>query len=258
MMKLTKRISSLVCAVVLTLCTSVAVLAQGSYNLIDDANLFSSEQTSEIQQKLYDLSEKTDWNIVVYTNNNYVESYDMDYEYNDYYDSQNFGENGVLFVIDRGYDNRIIITKGEAMYYFSDERMDAVKSEMKPYLIAEDWYGATLKFIECTDDYFTSGEGTSNIHIEENIVIYVIKNYGIVIGLVSLGVAALSVVFVFLRYKNNGKKGTYDLKSNSNVNLTDRQDIFLHKTVTVHTDADHDSHGGGSSGGSSHGSSGSF
>ena len=266
MMKLAKRVSTLVCVVLLTFCTSVAVFAQGNYDLIDDAYLFTYEETSEIEQELSDLSAETGWHIVVYTNYNSVESDDMDYEYNNYYDEQGFGEDGVLFVIDRGYDNRIIITKGDAMYYFSDERMTDIKSQLKPYLVDEDWYGATLKFIECTEDYYTrgvpEGEGTTNIYIEENLFIYTLKNYGIIIGIVAIAIAALSVVFVHLRYKNHGKQGTYDLKSNSNVNLTDRQDIFLHKTVTVHTESSSSSGGGRSGGGggrsSSHGSSGSF
>lgn len=264
MMKYTKRISALVCAVILTFCTSVAVFAQGNYDLIDDAHLFTYEETSEIEQELSDLSAETGWHIVVYTNYNSVESDDMDYEYNNYYDEQGFGEDGVLFVIDRGYDNRIIITKGDAMYYFSDERMTDIKSELKPYLVDEDWYGATLKFIECAEDYYTNGvpegEGTTNIYNEENIFIYTLKNYGIIIGIVSVAIAALCVVFVILLYKNNGKQKTYDLKANSNVHLTDKQDIFLNKTVTVHTESSSSSGGGRSGGGrsSSHGSSGSF
>jgi len=67
---------------------------------------------------------------------------------------------------------------------------------------------------------------------------------------------------VYLRYKDNGKKGTYDLNANSVVNITDSHDEFLNKTVTVRTDpppsSDSGSSSSGGGGGSSHGSSGSF
>ena len=55
--------------------------------------------------------------------------------------------------------------------------------------------------------------------------------------------------------KNSGKEGTYDLRSNSVTNLTERQDIFLTKHVTVTTESSSSS--GGSSGGSSSGGGGS-
>lgn len=265
MMKHTKRISALMCAMLLIICTSFSAFALTDYKLIDDAKLFSSSQTKEINQALADASSTTGWSVIVYTNTKGVSSSKMEDTYNDYYDKQDFGRNGVLFVIDRGQDNRIIITKGDAMYYFSDQRMDDIKSELKPFLQKEDWYGATMKFIECTEEYYLFGEddyGTyHNVEIKSDSSGSIVR-FIIPCIIISLGVAVLAVVFVSLRYKHHGKSGTYDLRANSTTKLLDRQDVFLTKSVSVTTIQSSSSSGGrssgGRSGGSSHGSSGSF
>lgn len=267
-MKYTKRISALFCAVMLTLCSGIYAFA-ASYTLIDDAMLFDSEQTEILMQEMERIGEKTGWEIVVYTNTNYVDSDDMEYYYNQFYDDNGFSKDGVIFVIDRGYDNRVINTKGDAMYYFSDERMTGIKSELKPYLVDEDWYGATMKFLEVTESYYDDGkpegEEFTNVKLAEkeaNPLIYALKHYGIIAGVIGLAAATITVIIIGHRYKNNGKEGTYDLHANSKTNLTDKQDIFLRKSVTVVNESSSSSSDGSShsssGGGSSHGSSGSF
>ena len=82
-----------------------------------------------------------------------------------------------------------------------------------------------------------------------------LKHYGIIFGIVALVIATIVVLIVAHKYKNSGKEGTYDLRSNSVTNLTERQDIFLTKHVTVTTESSSSSDG--SSGGSSSGGGGS-
>ena len=74
MMKQTKRISALMCAMLLIICTSFSAFALTDYKLIDDAKLFSSSQTKEINQALADASSTTGWSVIVYTNTKGVSS----------------------------------------------------------------------------------------------------------------------------------------------------------------------------------------
>lgn len=264
-MKYTKRLSALVCAVLLTFCTSIAVFAEASYKLNDSADLFTSDQDATIEDQLYEVSDLTGWDVIIYTNERGVDSYDMEEVCNDFYDIAGFGKNddlrGIMLTVDMGSREMYILTKGDTMYYFNDDRVDEILDDVTYYLSDDEYYEAAQAFIEDVEYYYNAGKpeggSTDNIKIEENILIYTLKHYGIVIGIVALAIGALSVVFVHLRYKNHGKQGTYDLKANSNVNLTDRQDIFLHKTVTVHTESSSSSGGGHSGGGggrsSSHG-----
>lgn len=269
MIKFIEKVSAVLCAAVLALGTVTSAFAYGSYTLCDDAMLFDDSQTQKLENMMHDLGEKTGWEVVVYTNTNYVDADDMEYYYNDYYDRKSFSDDCVMLVFDTGYDSRIINTYGDAMYYFSDERMDEIKSDMKPYLDSRDWYSATVQFLETTQDYFEQGKpedgSFSNIEINanerksENPLLYVLSEYWVIFIVISLIAGISSVVFVYLRYKNQGRQGTYDLRANSITNLNEKDDVFLYKNVTVVNES---TRSGGSSGGSnrgsSHGSSGSF
>ncbi len=274
MIKYTKKLSALACAVILVAFSTVTFFASGNeyYSLTDDAHIFTEAQISEFSEKMEAIGQKTGWQIIVHTSLDGIDSYDMDRYYNDeYYDTQSFEENSVMLVIDVASDNRIILTHGDVVEYFSDERMSVIKSEMKPYLLADDMYQATLTFLETTEEFFDEGADTSgsfdnyvdtteNRLREENKLLYVLKNYGIIMGVVAVVVGGIVVIVVYNKYKNNGKSGTYDLHANSVTNLTEKEDIFMHQTVTSRTIPRSTSSGGGSSGssGSSHGSSGSF
>ncbi len=279
MMKTTKRISALLFAVVLMLCTSISVFAVNEYTLIDDANLFTYDETVQIEEAMSELSEKTGWEIVVYTNENYVNADDMTAYYNDFYDSNDFKDDGIIFVIDMGYGNRVINTEGEAEKYFPVAEMDELKYSLLPYLNDNDFYSATMEFIKVTGEIYDRGvpiDGDySNIYepatndyayyddyeYEKEPFTNIIAACGWGILLIALVVATACLLIVVVRYKNHGKYGTYDLNANSNVRLKHKEDIFLYKTVTVteerDDDDDHD-FGSSSSDSDSCGSSGSF
>lgn len=271
-MKCTKRISAFICAVLLTLCTGVCAFAESDYKLIDDAYLFSTDETSSIESELIRVSNETGWDVIIYTNLNSVEKEDMEDTCNRYYDDHNFGKgdrkSGVFLTIDMGSREMYIITKGEAMYYFSDDRVDDIVSDVAGYLKQDDYYSAAYSFTEDVENYYISGEPESgdfsNVELAEkeaNPLLYVLKHYGIIAGVVALAAATVTVLLISHRYKHNGKDGTYDLHSNSVTNLTARQDIFLHKSVSVVNESSNSSgssssrsHSGGSS---SHGGGGS-
>lgn len=262
-MKYTKRVSALFCAVMLILCTTVSVFAQASGVITDNAELFTESEKAELQSQLDALSEKTGWMAVIYTNYDGYSSDEIKPHSNRYY-ADNYGKTtaGVMLTIDmegRAVDFR---TKGDAMYYFSDNRMDTILDDVQSALKNGLYYDAATLFISYSSQYYDDGipEGESNENIdiqekEDNALLYVLKHYGIIFGIVALVIATIVVLIVAHKYKNSGKEGTYDLRSNSVTNLTERQDIFLTKHVTVTTESSSSS--GGSSGGSSSGGGGS-
>ena len=262
-MKYTKRISALFCAVMLMLCTSVCVFAQASGVITDNATLFTESEKAELQSQLDALSEKTGWMAVIYTN---YEGYDADNikPYTTRYYADNYGKTtaGVMLTIDMSGRAVDLRTKGDAIYYFSDNRVDTILDDVQGCLKEGLYYDAATLFISYSSQYYDAGipEGESNENIdiqekEDNALLYVLKHYGIIFGIVALVIATIVVLIVAHKYKNSGKEGTYDLRSNSVTNLTERQDIFLTKHVTETTDSSSSS--GGSSGGSSSGGGGS-
>ena len=276
MIKITKRLSVLICSIILVAVSSVTFFAQSTYVLADDASIFSQQETTTLSELMQSIGEETGWQIIVHTSNDNISSDNMETYYNNtYYDGQDFEYDSVMLVIDNASNNRIILTHGTAMEYFDDDRMTEIKSRMKPYLSQGDMYNATLEFLNTTEEFYSNGiteDGSyDNVTINENYekqknpLLYTLSHYGVIIGVVAVIAGGVSVLIVYLRYKDNGKKGTYDLNANSVVNITDSHDEFLNKTVTVRTDpppssdsGSSSSGGGGGGGGSSHGSSGSF
>lgn len=259
MMKYTKRASALVCAILLVLCTSVTVFAEALYKLNDAADIFTPDEDTIIEEQLNEATEITGWEVVIYTNTRNTPSYEMEDVCNNFYDVADFGvgedKSGVMLTIDMASREMYILTKGDAMYYFDDERLDDILDNVVYYLADDEYYEAAQAFIDDVKLYHSSGKpengSYSNVYIAGedefdggDVAFMVLIAFGV--GLVA---AVLSVVFVSLRYKNHGKAGTYDLRSNSTVHLTDKQDIFLHKSVTVHTESS-SSGSGRSSGGS--------
>lgn len=264
MLKITKRFSAVLIAILIAVCVPLCVFAQSKGVITDNAYLFSDEEQAELQSQLDDLSQKTGWMAVIYTN---YDGYDSDeiWTHSNQYYAENYGKttDGVMLNIDMSGRAVDFCTKGGAMNYFSDNRVDIVLDDVQSYLSDDEYYYAGEIFINYVSHYYDEGipEGESNNNIEmqekeDNPLWYVVNHYLIIILLVSCGISALVVVFVKVRYKKNGKANIYDLHSNSNVNLTNSTDTFLHKSVSV-TTVSSSSSSGGSSGGHSSGGGGS-
>lgn len=265
MITLSKRISALLCAVILMVCTSSVAFAESTQKLIDDAGLLTSSEQQELTQKLVETSEETGWDLVVYTNYNGVSKEKMERYTNEYYDNHNLGigdkKSGVILNIDMGSRELYMITKGEAMYYFSDSRNDEILDDIQACLKSKNYNKAVNDFVDFSYSYYCQGilEGDSNNNIKinqkhDNPVLYSLLHYGIIAILVGVVVGFVVALIINRKYKHNGKEGTYDLHQNSVTNLNVSNDTFITKSVsvrTIETSSSRSSSSGG--GGSSHG-----
>ena len=256
MMNVTKRLSAILAAMIMVFCTPLFVFAAGQTELRDDAELFTSEEETQLQAELDAFVQKTGWVAVIYTNNEGKTEDNIKPFANRYY-ADKYGKTtaGVILTIDmegRAIDFR---TKGDAMYYFGDGRVNTLLDNVQYDMKQGNYYSAAEQFLYYVDHYYDEGvdddESNENIDLQEkedNKFLYVVKHYGIVIAGGSIIVAVIVVIVVKNRYKHNGKAGTYDLKKNSKTMLTDKKDIFLTKHVSVtRIRSDSDSSGGSSS-----------
>ena len=69
MMNVTKRLSAMFAAMIMVFCTPLFVFAAGQTELRDDAELFTSEEETQLQAELDAFVQKTGWVAVIYTNN---------------------------------------------------------------------------------------------------------------------------------------------------------------------------------------------
>lgn len=266
-----KRISILLFAVLLACASTVCVFAESNSKLNDNAALYKTNEKNEITEWLENESIITDWDIIINTNKDDVDSDDMRDTCNKYYDSHNYGKggkkSGVMLTIDMGSREMYILTKGDAMYYFSDDRIDKMKNDVIDSLHSDDYYSAASLFITYVDEYYSKGKPKdtefSNLKLvekDQNLFLYVLKYYGVIIGIIAVAISLGVVLTMLLKYRNNGKKGTYSLYDNSKTKITNRQDVFIRKSVTVthRSSSDSGSDSSGSSDSSCGGGGGSF
>lgn len=64
--------------------------AESSKKLTDDADIITSSQEETIENNLKKCTLDTGWDTIIYTNNNNVDSYDMEDYCNDYFDNHNY------------------------------------------------------------------------------------------------------------------------------------------------------------------------
>lgn len=220
--------------------------AESTKKLTDDADIILDSQEDTIEYNLKKCTLETGWDTIIYTNNNNVSSYDMEDYCNDYFDNHDYGcgeeKSGVFLTIDMGSREMYIITKGEAMYYFDDSRIDDTLDNVQYELANSDYQGACNAFIEAVEYYHYIGENTDsdatykNIEIVENLTIFDRIAKGVFYAFafaVTVGIFAVGISFVIrYKYSQNGKGENYDLARNSSLNLTERYDKFLYKNVT--------------------------
>lgn len=263
MIKSIKRLTAALFAVCIAACSVFAVSAESTDKLIDDANLYSASEEATIEANLEEASRITGWDIAIYTNYNGVGEYEIQNYSDNYYINHNYGKNydkrGIFLVVDMGSRKMWITTKGDTMYYVSDERLEDILDDVEFALRDDDYMKAAVSFVEDSVDFYKNGKpekgSFTNVEKANNPVWYIIKYYGIIILLVSAGISVGIAFAVKAHYKNNGRENTYDLASNSKVRLTAVEDTFLTKHVSVTTISSSSSGGGRSGGGGSRSSS---
>lgn len=265
--QISKQLSALLFAALLMLGSTAVCFAVGNsqYVITDDAELFTDSQIQQLADILTEASNTTGWQYIVHTDNRGISSSNMtDYYNREYYDTNDFESDAIMFVYDFASDGAALITHGDAMQYISDERLGEIGPQLRQYLREEDYYGAVSAFAEITEDYYESGvpdDGSySNIEEEDfrqtNKFLYVLTHYGIIIAIVALAAGGATFGITAVKYKLNGKSGTYDLRANSKTIINEQEDIFVSKHTTVHRiESSSGSSGGSSSGSSSSGGS---
>lgn len=139
--------------------------AESTKKLTDDADILLDSQEESIENNLKKCTLATGWDTIIYTNNNNVSSYDIEDYCNDYFDNHDYGcgdeKSGVFLTVDMSSREMYIITKGEAMYCFSDARTDDLLDSVQYELSSGDYDGACDEFIETVEQYYNAGVDTS-------------------------------------------------------------------------------------------------
>lgn len=246
-------------ALVLTVCIPVSTsLADSNKVWIDDmANLMNPSEEAALEEQLLKVREQKKLDIVIVTTKDADGKSAMAFA-DDYYDEHNYGYDkvhgtGILYLIDLDNNEIWISTCGDAIYYFTDARIEDILDEVYPAASDKDYAKSAKIFIEQTKIYMGVEPGA---HVNKPITVtYVVVSLivALVIGFI------ITLIMVFTRGgKVTVNKNTYVGMGDSVI--YDKRDIYLRQTVTTRRISTSSSSGGGGSrgggGSSSHRSSG--
>ena len=232
--------------------------------LVDEAELLTDDQISELKAKLEEMSTRLNFDFVVYIEPSYSGSYDDIQDFaDDIFDFLGYGygpdKDGALFLLCMEERQWHISTHGYGITAFTDYGIDRIRSEITPYLKDGDYYEALELFTQIGKKYVTSARDGEpfdrNSSSDDDFYDYDDGFYfswfyafvSLIVGVIGgfIGAGILRSKMRTVRPRNSAE--SY-VRENSMV-LNDSHDIFLYSTVSQTErpqDDDNDS-GGGSS-----------
>ena len=233
---MTKKLISVILALLLCASLAVSVSAATPKFIYDDADLLTSNQEAVLTAKLAQYSDAYKAQIVVKTAKTLDRSID---EYLDYfYDSKGvgYGENhdGVLLLICMDVREYRILSNGYAGDVISESKIDEICDVIQPFL-------SSGHYAEAVDRFAYNCAG----YLDE----YVNFNVGKYLGIsLLIGIAVGIVVVLILRGQLKSvrqKSRADDYMKPGSLKLTSSNEIFLYRNVTRTARPKSSSSGGG-------------
>jgi uncharacterized protein len=244
---------ALLAAAAALLTVNTASASSSASGIFDEADLLTDEEESKLETVIDSYTDRYDCDIAVVTTSD-AEGLTAQ-EYADQY-AEDIGQSmssdgraGILFLIDM--DNRYIhiATQGQAIGYYSDDRINSILDDCYNKIVEEDYYGACRCFLKGVYSYMgRSVSQGARMGLS-----------GILIRL-AIALAAGGGITAAMAARSGGRvtDSASDYTDQNQSSLTGRQDVFVNRTVTHHVIVHDDNSrgGGGGGGGSSHISSG--
>ena len=272
--------------IVASLCTSALiggapllatpVLAEESSKVskdyvVDNADLLTQTEENELSEKLQDISDELQFDVVVVTTNSTGSKTATEYA-DDYFDYNGYGRgsnnDGALFLVDMGDRKWAISTSGYGIEAIVDSALDDMEEEIVPYLKSGDYDGAFNEFADLTYDIVNDAKNGKSYSNSTTSTTKNHKNIGTNL-IVAFSIGAGISLIIILVYRSKLKPVKFQKEAKEYIvpgsfNLRRSDDVFLYFNITKvpipkNNDSDDSGSFHSSSSGSSHGgSSGSF
>lgn len=227
--------------------------------VFDDAKLLSTDEITQLNDKIATLTSELNQDFVVVTTNDAQGSTAQEYADN-YYDEHGFGigenKNGVLFLIDMDNREVYISTCGEMIDYLTDARIKILLNHAVAHLKKKEYYAAADDFLSKTQSYIISGvpnnqyrqdisdpdypkgendntptEGNDDASSTEETNPFAVVMISVIIALV-VGAACCGIIAA--KYNMSFSAYQYPFRQKSQVQLICVEDRFRNQTLTQH------------------------
>lgn len=223
--------------------------------VVDDANLMSDYDKSQLELRLREISTKQEMDLVVVTANTLGGKSPMEYA-DDYYDYNGYTDDGALLLVSMEDRDWWISTKGYGMQAFTLAGIDYIGEKITPDLGDANYYDAFVRFAELADQFITEAKN-GNVYDTGNLPKEPLSLIWIPIALL-LGMLLALIPMNIMKSKLKSvqpKAGAADYIRDGSFQLKTDRDMFLYRTVSRTARPKNNSSSGSSSGSGSHTSS---
>lgn len=239
--------------------------------VVDNADLLTQTEENELSEKLQDISDELQFDVVVVTTNSTGSKTATEYA-DDYFDYNGYGRgsnnDGALFLVDMGDRKWAISTSGYGIEAIVDSALNDMEEEIVPYLKSGDYDGAFNEFADLTYDIVNDAKNGKSYSNSTTSTTKNHKNIGTNL-IVAFFIGAGISLIIILVYRSKLKPVKFQKEAKEYIvpgsfNLRRSDDVFLYFNITKvpipkNNDSDDSGSFHSSSSGSSHGgSSGSF
>ena len=239
--------------------------------VVDNADLLTQTEENELSEKLQDISDELQFDVVVVTTNSIGSKTATEYA-DDYFDYNGYGRgsnnDGALFLVDMSDRKWAISTSGYGIEAIVDSALDDMEEEIVPYLKSGDYDGAFNEFADLTYDIVNDAKNGKSYSNSTTSTTKNHKNIGTNL-IVAFSIGAGISLIIILVYRSKLKPVKFQKEAKEYIvpgsfNLRRSDDVFLYFNITKvpipkNNDSDDSGSFHSSSSGSSHGgSSGSF
>jgi uncharacterized protein len=227
-------------------------VAEAATTAVDDgADLFTSDQVEELNQKMESLSEKSKAAIFIVTTISYGNE-DNSRDFSDQYILDHVGknQNAILFLIN-SYDREVYIsTSGNMIDYMTDKRIDDTLDAVTEEAKYSNYFNAAEIFLDKTNEYFEAGVPGGHYRVDEatgKIIRYKVIT-PLELSIAVIGALVISLAFFFIsisRYRLRSGTYKYPFRDKSILNLTTQTDQLIKSFVTTRRIQRNNNSGGG-------------
>lgn len=252
-----KKFIVILLLLVLILSVPAAVFGAGTSNIIDEANLLTSEEEQHLNQMAWELISEYQIDVVILT----VDSYrgkDITAFADDYYDDNGYGVgsqySGVILVLSMSDRDWAISTCGDAIEALTDYGQSKLMDRVLPYLGDDEFYDGFRVYLQELDRYFEAYKEGNPIDRTKNYFLIIVV--AILIGLLT-GFITISVMKSGMK-SIKPQSGASNYVTPGTYKLIKQQDIYLYSQTSKVKKAESSSGGSSthrSSSGRSHGGS---
>lgn len=232
-----KKLFSLFLALLLSVISVFPAFAAGELpRLVDDADLLSDSEETQLRNKLDEISERQQMDVVVVTVNSLEGAAVVDYA-DDFYDYHGYGfgegRDGILFLLSMKEREWAISTRGYGITVFTDAGIDYIAEHMIDDLHNGDYAAAFTTFADKCDDYITQA-ATGMPYDVDNLpkepfpfITLLVITFAIafVIALIVTGIMRMQLKTVRSRSEAD------DYVKGGSMQLTKKNDLFLYRHV---------------------------